>query len=103
MEFERFRTDDRYRIKVFPEYDVEWLDFISRSRKNCRPWEGHDWIGGEIDDDRVRYIVDAYIDGYMSASQAMDKLVNEQLRHQVCILNQEIIDNYLVFDHSETL
>ena len=103
FEVDRFKTDDRYRIKVFPEYNVEWLDFISRSRKNCKPWEGYDWIEGGIADDRVISTVDAYIDGYMSASQAMDKLVNEQLRHQVCILNQEIIDNYLVFDHSETL
>ena len=99
----RFITDDRYRIKVFTEYNVEWLDFIAQSRKNCRPWEGYDWIEGGIADDRVISTVDAYIDGYMSASQAMDRLVNEQLRHQVCILNQEIIDNYMVFDHSETL
>ena len=60
-------------------------------------------LRGGIADDRVISTVDAYIDGYMSASQAMDRLVNEQLRHQVCILNQEIIDNYMVFDHSETL
>lgn len=82
---------------------ILWLDFIAQSRKNCKPWEGYDWIEGGIADDRVISTVDAYIDGYMSASQAMDRLVNEQLRHQVCILNQEIIDNYMVFDHSETL
>lgn len=27
----------------------------------------------------------------------MDELVKEELKHQVCIGNQEIIDNYLSF------
>ena len=45
--------------------------------------------------------MDAYTDGYMTAEMAMDKLINETLRHQVCILNQEIIDKYLTFVKSE--
>lgn len=45
--------------------------------------------------------VDAYTDGYMTAEMAMDKLINETLCHQICILNQEIIDKYLTFVKSE--
>ena len=36
----------------------------------------------------------------MTPEMGMDKLVNERLRHQVCILSQEIIDCYLSFIES---
>ena len=62
------------------------------SRKQQRPWLGLDWIEGGIANDRVISTVDAYTDGYMTAEMAMDKLINETLRHQGCILNQEIIN-----------
>ena len=100
---EEFRNDTGYKIKMFPEYNVEWLDFIAQSRKNHKPWEDYDWIEGGIANDRVISTVDAYIDGFLTAEQAMDKLVNEHLRHQACIRNQEIIDKYLVFLSSEVL
>lgn len=100
---QHFNENGEYRTKIFPEYNIEWLDFIAKSRKNMKPWEGYDWIEGGIANDRVISTVDAYIDGYMSADQAMDKLVNQHLRHQVCILNQEIIDKYLEFVNSEVL
>lgn len=41
--------------------------------------------------------------GFITAEQALDKLVNEELRHQVCISRQEIIDKYMVFVSSEVL
>ena len=65
-----------------------------------RPWLGFDWIEGGIANDHVISTVEAYIDGFMTPEMAMDKLVNERLHHQVCILNQEIIDCYLSFIES---
>lgn len=44
--------------------------------------------------------VDAYIDGFMTPEMVIDKLVNQRLHHQICILNQEIIDRYLLFVES---
>ena len=41
--------------------------------------------------------------GLITADQALDKLVKEELRHQVCISKQEIIDKYLNFVSSEIL
>ena len=98
---DRFLADGLYKTKFFPEYNLEWLDFIAASRKQQKPWLGMDWIEGGIANDRVISTVDAYTDGYMTAEMAMDKLINETLRHQVCILNQEIIDKYLTFVKSE--
>ncbi len=97
---ERFIADGNYAMKIFPEYNVEWLDFIAYSRKGKQPWKGLDWIEGGIANDGVISTVDAYIDGRMTPEMAMGELIKEDLRHQVCILNQESIDRYLTFVES---
>lgn len=97
---ERFIVDGNYSMKIFPEYNVEWLDFIAYSRKGQQPWKGLDWIEGGIANDGVISTVDAYIDGRMTPEMAMGELIKEDLRHQVCILNQEIIDRYITFVES---
>ena len=100
FDFDGFVTNHNYRTLFFSDYTIEWLDFIARSRKGMRPWLGFDWIEGGIANDHVISTVEAYIDGFMTPEMAMDKLVNERLHHQVCILNQEIIDCYLSFIES---
>jgi len=97
---ERFIADGNYKTKIFHEYNVEWLDFIACSRKGQQPWQGLDWIEGGIANDRVISTVDSYIDGTMTAEMAMGELIKEDLRHQVCIRNQEIITKYLTFVES---
>ena len=68
--------------------------------KKHESWSGFDWIEGGIANDSVISTVDAYIDGMITAEKAMDELVKEELKHQVCIGNQEIIDKYLSFVES---
>lgn len=97
---DRFFADDSYRKLVFHSYTIQWLDFIARSRKGMHPWQGLDWIEGGIANDHVISTVDTYIDGFMTPEMAIDKLVNQRLHHQICILNQEIIDRYLLFVES---
>lgn len=100
FDIDRFTTVDNYRILVFSGYTKEWLDFISQSRKGLRPWKSLDWIEGGIANDHVISTVDAYIDGFITPEMAMDRLINEKLHHQICILSQEIIDRYLKFVES---
>lgn len=97
---ERFLSDAQYITKIFPLYNVEWLDFIAYSRKGHQPWLGIDWIEGGIANDSVISTVDAYIDNMITAEKAMDELIKEHLKHQVCISNQEIIDQYITFVES---
>lgn len=94
---DKFLSEGNYNLKIFSEYNIEWLDFIAFSRKGQHPWKGLDWIEGGIANDEVISTVDAYIDGRMTPEMAMGELVKEDLRHQVCILNQEIINKYLTF------
>ena len=97
FDIDTFLAQKKYRQKVFTCYNLQWLDFIAQSRKGQQPWRGLDWIEGGIANDSVISTVDSYTDGIMTAEVAMGKLVNERLRHQVCIANQEIIDQYLTF------
>ena len=47
--------------------------------------------------------VDAYVDGFISAEQAIGQLVNERLRHQVCIRHQSIVEQFLTFEQAKIL
>lgn len=94
---------ESYNKKIFDSYSIEWLDFVSASRKGSQPWKGYDWIEGGIANDSVISTVDAYVDGFINAHQALDKLENEKLRHQVCISNQDIINRCLKFVKADTL
>ena len=97
FDLDGFLANTDYHHQVFLEYNIEWLDFIADSRKGKQPWKGLDWIEGGIANDSVISTVDAYVDGYMPAEMALGKLVKEELKHQVCISNQTIIDQYLTF------
>lgn len=92
-----------YRKRIFEAYNIDWLDFVAASRKGKQPWHDIDWIEGGIANDNVISTVDAYVDGFITAEQAIDKLINEDLRHQVCIQQQEIIDKFLHFKESVVL
>ena len=97
---ENFLTSEAYRTLIFNNYDLQWLDFIAQSRKGQKPWISYDYIEGGVANDSVITTVDAYLDGLINAEQAMGKLINERLRNQICILNQEIIEKYLRFVES---
>ena len=102
FEIEAF-SSVKYAMKVFDEYNRDWLDFVADSRKGKSPWMDWDWIEGGIANDSVITTVDAYVDGFITSEQAIDRLVKEELRHQICIRNQEIIDRYLVFEKYEEI
>ena len=97
---ENFLASEAYRTLIFNNYDLQWLDFIAQSRKGQEPWISYDYIEGGVANDSVITTVDAYVDGLINAEQAMGKLINERLRNQICILNQEIIEKYLRFVES---
>ena len=103
FEEKAFSEQLAYQRLVFADYNQEWLDFIADSRKGHSPWQDLDWIEGGVANDSVISTVDAYVDGFISAEQAIGQLVNERLRHQVCIRNQSIIEQFLTFEQANIL
>ncbi len=89
------------KIKRFDAYDKEWLDFIVDSRKGKCPWRGYDIIEGGVADDRVIDAVEAYINGYADVEHTLRQLVYHKPNYQICILNQQIVDENLQYKSNE--
>lgn len=90
------KLEKEYRVKSFVEYNEEWLDFVSLCRLG-KQTKKLDMVSGGIADDKVFNTVDLYFSGNISKEEALKRLKFIHPNHQICILNQEIIDKHLHF------
>ncbi|MFA9397792.1 MAG: DUF3990 domain-containing protein [Clostridiaceae bacterium] len=90
-----------YRVKEFLSYDLEWLDFILGCRAGNSIYLDYDMIIGGIADDRVYNTIELYQDGLIEKDEALKKLKYYKPNHQICIVNQGIIDKYLKYEESK--
>lgn len=63
----------------------------------------YDLVEGGVANDNVIDTVEDYENGIITADQALGQLKYKKGNHQICILNQEIIDKHLIFISSESL
>ena len=84
----------------FDAYDKAWLDFIVANRMGKMEWKDYDVVEGGVANDNVIDTVEDYMRGRMSAEAALVELSKHRPNNQFCILNQEIIDQYLHFVES---
>lgn len=54
-------------------------------------------IGG-IADDRIYNTIELYKDNLIGKDEALKRLQYYKPNHQICIINQEIIDKYLKYE-----
>lgn len=102
FDYESIETSG-YRVKIFKKYDIEWLDYVIDCRKGGDIQKLYDMVEGGVANDNVIDTVEDYENGIISAQQALGQLKYKKVNHQICILNQEIIDKYLKFISSESL
>lgn len=91
------------RVKIFENYDKEWLNFIVACRKGEPVWQEYDYIEGGVANDRVIDTVNLFINGLISEEGALKRLQYLKPNNQICILNQDILDRYLTFTESVKL
>lgn len=91
---------DGFRFKTFEVYDIEWLDFVVNCRKGKDFTSKYDVIEGGVANDNVIDTVEDYEKGIITAEQALGQLQYKKVNHQICILNQKVIDAYLTFVES---
>lgn len=65
--------------------------------------EQFDIVEGGVANDNVIDTVEDYENGIITAEQALGQLRHKAVNHQICILNQEIVDKYLTFISSEEI
>ena len=88
---------------VFKNYDDEWFEFIVASRKKQNPSEGYDYIEGGVANDRVVDSINFYLQGFITKEIAMQRLSEHKPNNQICLLNQQLTNKYLIFDGTERL
>ena len=92
-----------FTILSFAEYNEEWLDFIVANRNGELRWKQYDLIEGSIANDRVFDTIENYMSGGIDKQTALGRLRYEHPNNQICILNQRIIDRYMVYLGCELL
>lgn len=91
------------RFKVFDTYDLEWLNYVVDCRNGKDASADYDIIEGGAANDNVIDTVEDYEKGIITAEQALGQLRYKKVNHQICILNQLVIDKCLKFIGSITL
>ena len=86
-----------YRYKKFNAYDSEWLDFVVENRRGGMAWKDYDIIEGGIANDRVFNTIELYEAGLITKEEALTRLKYEKPNNQICIITQQIVDDYLHF------
>lgn len=89
--------------RVFKAYDKEWLEFIVANRSGQDIAKEYDYVEGGVANDRVVDTVNLYSVGLMDLDVALRELSKHQPNNQICILNQELINKYLIYDGTEKL
>ncbi len=84
-------------FKRFEKYDLEWLEYVVDCRRGGNKQNLYDWVEGGVANDNVIDTVEDYENGRITAEQALGQLIYKNVNHQICIRNQQIIDQYLTF------
>ena len=97
-EFNYFKTKNvGYRFNEFETYNKEWLKFVVDCRKGKDVTADYDIVIAGGVNDEIADIVADYENNSITEEEAVEQLRYKDVKFQICILNQEIIDFNLEF------
>lgn len=102
FDYDAVKSTD-YRIKIFDSYNLEWLEYVVDCRKGGALQKQYDLVEGGIANDNVIDTVEDYENSIITEKQALGQLRYREVNHQICILNQDIVDKYISFISSEII
>lgn len=100
-DFQEEKLPSDVRCLRLVHYNKEWLDFIVSSRRGEEPWRDYDFIEGGVANDQVIDTVEDYYSGRITSEQAIGLLRFARPTHQMCIINQRIVDQCLHYINTE--
>lgn len=86
---------EKYKIKVFKDYNIDWFDYIKRCRSTPLYVDEYDIVMGPTADNQVLNILAEEELGKISEIDAINELKFKKSYYQVCIKNQLILDKHL--------
>lgn len=95
--FDIERVKSSYNYFRFAQYDNDWLQFIVANRMGRDDIERYDVVEGGVANDRVIDTVEAYMANLMPLDLALRELSQHQPNNQLCICNQRVIDECMIF------
>ncbi|MDR1879819.1 MAG: DUF3990 domain-containing protein [Tannerellaceae bacterium] len=99
-------TEQLCKVKHFPEYNEEWLDFVVMNRNPATLAFVHDYdiIEGPVADDKVQNRLDDYLKDKIAKADFLKELTYHEETHQICfrtiksLLTLERIDTNMTSD-----
>ncbi len=79
-------------ILRFASADRKWLDFITRHRKGLASEDAYDVIIGPIANDQTMPTLSLYLDGYLTAEEALRRLLAQRLSDQVVLKHARALE-----------
>lgn len=73
------------------------MEYVIDCRSGGTIQNQYDIVEGGVANDNVIDTVEDYENGIITAEQALGQLKYKAVNHQICILNQKIVDKYLTF------
>ena len=89
----------RLRALTFDGPTKEWLDFVVANRRRTPPGEPNDIVAGPVANDTTLAVIDDYMDGRYTASEAVTRLLPRRLADQFAFLTRAALD-HLTFEGS---
>lgn len=88
---------NQYNIMNFKEDDKLWLNFVCDCRKGKEIYKQYDAVIGSVADDDVFKSIDMYFKGLWDEKRTLDEIRYYKMNNQICLINQELINNELKF------
>lgn len=84
-------------VLSFEKENEKWLEFVCACRRGEELNSVYDMIIGNVADDAVFKTVDMYFRGVWDKKKVLEELRFYKMNDQVCIVNQEALDQILTF------
>lgn len=98
MDIEKCKA--KYAVLEFTSHSEEWIDFVTACRME-QDDSKYDIVIGGVANDKVFNTIELYLEKLIDKKEAIKRLSYEKPNLQICIRNQEVLDNYLQFLESE--
>lgn len=91
MSDELFSEKTSVRVKVFPEANEEWLNFVVKNRQNTSFRHEFDVVKGPVANDRVYACLNAFENGFMNVQSVLLELKTCLLVDQISFHTQKAL------------
>lgn len=89
-----------YKVLSFEKENEQWLDFVCACRRGEDMNKDYDIIVGNVANDDVFKTVDMYFRGLWDKKRVLEELRYYKMNDQICIVNQDVLEEVLIFQYS---